>query len=142
MERKKSAKRSLQCKFYLLPLQHTSLIGIDQVVCKFVATKMKCRVNDFIFRAQVGAPPRQTTLGQKVQILPEKNLLRKVDSLLRGADRPPARHAEGDCEVMQNLRMRRNLAHRPFSCQSSTGKESGSQVEIPEVWTKISLLRA
>ena len=29
--------------------------------------------------------PHQTTLGQKVQILPEKNLPWKVDSLLRGA---------------------------------------------------------
>ena len=140
MERKKSAKKSLQCKFYLLPLQHTSLIGIDQVVCKFVATETKCRVNDFIFRAQIGAPPNYSW-AKGANTPREKSPLKSW--LLVTRCRPhAARHAEGDCEVMQNLRMRRHLAHRPFSCQSSTGKESGSQVEIPEVWTKISLLRA
>ena len=134
MERKISAKRSHHCKFYLLPLQ-TSLIGIDQVVCKFVATEMKCRVNDFIFRAQVGASPNYSW-AKGANTPQEKSSLKNW--LLVTRCRPhAARHAEGDCEVMQNLRMRRNLAHRPFSCQSSTGKESGSQVEIPEVWTKI-----
>ena len=83
--------------------------------------------------------PAKLLLGKRCKYSPRKISPEKLTPCYEvpPAHMDAARHAEGDCEVMQNLRMRRHLAHRQFSCQSSTGKESGSQVEIPEVWTKI-----